>query len=71
MSIFQVKNLHRRLENLAIEATQELDKVCGNSLWRNIGFDAFDGLENADHRARANYYYGQWQAVRELQDVLS
>ena len=71
MSIVQVKNLNRRLDNLAHEATQELDKACGNELWRSIGFDAFDGLEDSDRRARANYYYGQWQTVRELQENLN
>ena len=42
MSAVQVKNLNRRLENLANEATKELDKACGNELWRNVGFEAFD-----------------------------
>ena len=71
MSAFQIKNLQRRLDNLANEAIEELDRVCGHDLWRNFGFDAFDGLEDAERRARANYYYGQWQTVRELQDSLS
>ncbi len=71
MSIVQIKNLNRRLENLSIEATDELNKVCGNELWRSIGFDAFDGLFDVELRAKANYYYGQWQTVRELQEVLS
>ena len=71
MSIVQVKNLNRRLENLAREATHELDKVCGNELWRSVGFDAFDSLFDAERRARANYYYGQWQTVRELQEALN
>ena len=66
MSIAQIKNLHRRLENLANEATDELNKACGHELWRNIGFDAFDGLENHERRERANYYYGQWQTVNLL-----
>ncbi len=70
MSVVQVKNLQRRLDNLASEATEELDKACGNELWRNIGFEAFDGLKDADRRAMANYYYGQIQTVRELQSVL-
>ena len=71
MSIVQIKNLNRRLENLALEATHELDKVCGNELWRTIGFDAFDGLSDSERRARANYYYGQWLIVRELRETLS
>ncbi len=71
MSIVQVKNLNRRLENLAVEATKELDKVCGSELWRNVGFEAFDNLKDIDRRAIANYYYGQLQTVKELQEVLS
>tara|TARA_Y100001968_G_C19267571_1_gene672496 strand:+ start:769 stop:984 length:216 start_codon:yes stop_codon:yes gene_type:complete len=69
MSISQVKNLNRRLDNLLSEAAIELDKVCGNELWRNIGFEAFDGLEDSEKRSRANYYYGQLQTVREIQSV--
>ena len=71
MSIAQIKNLNRRLDNLAHEATLELDKACGNELWRSVGFDAFDGLFDSERRARANYYYGQWLTVRELQESLS
>jgi len=70
MSVFQMKNLQRRLENMASEATQELDKACGHELWRNIGFDAFDELLDSEKRERANYYYGQWQTVRDLQESL-
>jgi len=44
MSISQIKNLNRRLENLSKEASLELDKLCGNELWKSIGFEAFDGL---------------------------
>ncbi|MDP7327596.1 MAG: hypothetical protein QF862_03050 [Prochlorococcaceae cyanobacterium ETNP7_MAG_30] len=70
MSVVQVKRLQRRLDNLSSEAIQELDRACGHELWRNLGFDAFDGLDDAELRARANYYYGQWQVVRELQEAL-
>ncbi|WP_320664826.1 hypothetical protein [Prochlorococcus sp. MIT 1223] len=69
MSISQIKNLNRRLENLAKEASSELDKACGNELWKNFGFEAFDELKDFDRRATANYYYGQLQTVRELQSV--
>jgi len=69
MSISQIKNLNRRLDNLSIEASSELDKLCGNELWKNIGFEAFDSLSDSDLRASANYYYGQFQTVRELQEV--
>ncbi len=71
MSAFQVKNLIRRLDNLSDEASKELDKVCGNQLWRSIGFDAFDSLDDAERRAMANYYYGQLQTVQELQSALT
>ncbi|KZR67467.1 hypothetical protein PMIT1303_00567 [Prochlorococcus sp. MIT 1303] len=70
MSVVQVKNLQRRLDNLSCEATQELDRACGHELWRNLGFDAFDGLEDAERRARANYYYGQLKTVNELLEAL-
>ncbi len=70
MSAAQIKNLTRRLENLANEATEELNKACGHELWQNLGFDAFDDLDNNERRARANYYYGQLQTVKELKDTL-
>ena len=70
MSVAQIKNLQRRLANLEAEATEELNRACGPALWQTLGFDAFDGLDDADRRARANYYYGQLQSVRELKDVL-
>jgi hypothetical protein len=71
MSIAQVKNLQRRLGNLEQEAVEELNRVCGHELWQSLGFDALDSLEDSDRRARANYYYGQLQVVRELKDVLA
>jgi hypothetical protein len=70
MSIAQIKNLQRRLTNLEQEAVAELNRACGHELWLSLGFDALDNLEDADRRARANYYYGQLQTVRELQQVI-
>ena len=70
MSIAQIKNLQRKLDNLSIEANQKLDQACGHELWRNIGFDAFDQLPNASSREQANYYYGQWQTVKEIQEMI-
>jgi len=70
MAIAQIKNLQRRLANLEEEATAEINKACGHELWQSLGFDALDTLEDADRRARANYYYGQLQTVRELRDAL-
>ena len=71
MSIAQVKNLQRRLANLEQEAVEELNRACGHELWQSLGFDALDSLEDSDRRARANYYSGQLQVVRELKDVLA
>jgi len=71
MSIAQVKNLQRRLGVLEQEAVEELNRACGHELWQGLGFDALDSLEDPDRRARANYYYGQLQVVRELRDVLA
>jgi hypothetical protein len=70
MAISQIKNLQRRLANLEEEAMAELDRVCGHELWRSLGFDALDSLENPDRRAKANYYFGQLQTVRELREAL-
>ena len=69
MSISQIKNLNRRLDNLEIEAISELDKVCGSQLWRTMGFEAFDSIENIERRATANYYFGQYQVVKELKST--
>ena len=70
MSVVQIRNLQRRLTHLSNEATKELDRVCGHELWRNIGFDAFDRLKESEQRELANYYYGQLQVVRELQESI-
>jgi hypothetical protein len=71
MSAAQVKNLQRRLANLEQEAEAEVNRACGHELWQTLGFDVLDSLEDPDRRARANYYYGQLQTVRELQQVLA
>jgi hypothetical protein len=71
MSIAQVKNLQRRLNLLEQEATAELTRACGHELWQNLGFDALDAIEDSERRARANFYYGQLQAVRQLIEVLA
>ena len=70
MSISQIKNLQRRLGNLEQEAIAEVTRACGHELWQRLGFDALDAIEDPDRRARANYYYGQLQVVRELSDVI-
>ena len=58
MAIAQIKNLQRRLANLEAEATEALDRACGNNLWASVGPDVIDGLEDPAARAQANYYYG-------------
>ena len=70
MSVAQIKNLQRRLANLESEASEALTRACGHELWQTLGFDALDSLEDVERRARANYYYGQLQTVRELRDCL-
>ncbi len=70
MSISQVKNLQRRLSVLEQEAIAEVSRACGHDLWQSLGFDALDAIEDPERRARANFYYGQLQTVRELMDVL-
>ncbi len=66
MSVAQIKNLQRRLANLEQEATEEVTRASGHELWQSLGFDALDSIEDPELRARANYYYGQLQTVREL-----
>jgi hypothetical protein len=70
VSISQVKNLQRRLSVLEQEAIAEVSRACGHDLWQSLGFDALDAIEDPERRARANFYYGQLQTVRELMDVL-
>ena len=71
MAIAQIKNLQRRLGNLEQEAVAEISRACGHDLWQSLGFDALDVIEDPDRRARANYYYGQLQTVRELSEALA
>ena len=66
MSISKTKNLERKLNNIAQEATNELNKVCGSPLWENLGFMYFDQLEDPDKIAKANFYYGQLQIINEI-----
>jgi hypothetical protein len=70
VSVAQIKNLQRRLANLEQEATEEVTRASGHELWQSLGFDALDSIEDPELRARANYYYGQLQTVRELKDVV-
>ena len=70
MAIAQIKNLQRRLANLEQEATEEVSRASGHELWQTLGFDALDSIEDPARRARANYYYGQLQTVRELKSSI-
>ena len=38
MSVSKFKNLERKLDNFAKEAKNELNNVCGSSLWESLGF---------------------------------
>jgi len=70
MAVAQLKNLQRRLLLLADEAEQGLNRTCRHELWKTVGPDAIDALEDPARRAEANYWYGQWNVVRELQEAI-
>ena len=44
----------------------ELNNVCGSSLWESLGFVFFDQLEDSEKIAKANFYYGQLQIINEI-----
>ena len=56
MAVAQLKNLQRRLLLLADEAEQGLNRACGHELWKTVGPDAIDALEDPARRAEANYW---------------
>jgi len=66
MSISKSKNLERKLNNISQEVTNELNNVCGSSMWESLGFIFFDQLEDSDKIAKANFYYGQLQLINEI-----
>ena len=66
MSISKSKNLARKLDNFAQEATNEINNVCGSSLWESLGFTFFDQIEDPEKIAKANFYYGQLQIINEI-----
>jgi len=66
MSGSKSKNLERKLDNFAKEAKNELNNVCGSSLWESLGFVFFDQLGSAEKIAKANFYYGQLQIINEI-----
>ena len=66
MSISKSKNLEPKLNIVAQEATTQLNNVCGSSLWESLGFVFFDQLKDPDKIAKANFYYGQLQIIKEL-----
>ena len=70
MSISKSKNLERKLGNIAQEATNELNNVCGSNLWESLGFRVFDQLENPEKIAKANFYYGQLQIINEIKILI-
>ena len=69
MSLARSKNLERKLNLLSIEATAELNNVCGSNLWETLGFIYFDQLDSKDKIAKANFYYGQLQLAKELKSI--
>ena len=66
MSISRSKNLERKLNNFAEDATNELNNVCGSNLWESLGFIFFDELKDPEKIAKANFYYGQLQIIKEI-----
>ena len=70
MSVSKSKNLERKLDNFAKEAKNELNKVCGSSLWESLGFVFFDQLEDSQKIAKANFYYGQLQIINEIKFLI-
>jgi len=62
----KAKNLERKLDNFAKEAKNELNNVCGSSLWESLVFVFFDQLEDSEKIAKANFYYGQLQIINEI-----
>tara|TARA_Y100001978_G_scaffold8576_1_gene7190 strand:- start:237 stop:452 length:216 start_codon:yes stop_codon:yes gene_type:complete len=66
LSFSKSKNLERRLNLLAEEATSELNRVCESTLWEALGFAYFDQLDCKDKIAKANFYYGQLQTINEI-----
>ena len=66
MSVSKSKNLERKLNNYEEEAINELNNVCGSSLWQSLGFVFFDQLKEPEKIAKANFYYGQLQIINEI-----
>ena len=66
MSISKSKNLERKLNNIAQEATKELNNICGSNLWESLGFVFFDQLDDLEKTAKANFYYGQLLLINEI-----
>ena len=69
VSLAKSKNLERKLNLIFKEASTELNNVCGSNLWETLGFVYFDQFDNKDKIAKANFYYGQLQLVKELQSI--
>jgi len=70
MSISKSKNLSRRMQILANEATEELNKVCESSHWQSLGFVFFDQLDSKEKVAKANFYYGQLTLIKEINQFI-
>ncbi len=70
MSISKSKNLERKLNNIAQEAAEELNNVCGSNHWQSLGFVFFDQLDDSEKIAKANFYYGQLQLINEIKFLI-
>ena len=70
MSLSKSKNVERKLNLIADEARLEINKVCQSNLWETLGFIYFDQLDSNDKVAKANFYYGQLQLIKEIQSFI-
>jgi len=58
-------------QNDTLDALQGVDILLYDTLITGNGRIAVNFLDDSNLRASANYYYGQFQTVRELQDIFS
>ena len=61
MSVSRSKNLERKLDNFAKEAKNELNNVCGSSLWESLGFVFFDQLEDSEKLQKQIFIMGNFK----------
>ena len=66
MSISKSKNLERKLDNFAKEAKNELNNVCGSSLWESLGFVFFGSFGDSAKNGKGNFFHGTTQNINEI-----